>query len=434
MVDNSEVIEKANEALTTSGLGAGELNRKQQTKFTSMVRDRSVLLKAVRFEPVDVPKTEIDKLHIGEPVTELASEDTAQTAMVKPKFTAIPITTKKLRSEWALTHETLSRNLEKQKLADTVMNNMTMAIANDMERLAISGDTAIYGSSTTRLGKLLKSLDGWDVQTEECPFVDVGGASISKKIFALAKRRFPKQFWSPRLRWILSSDIADDYRDLIGDRATRLGDDAIQGENLKPLGIPMLEVPLFPVDKSLTVSGATPGWAYGVEFGPFVVSTGVNDKLKIDVDNAGAITVTLTAGTWEAHEIAYQINSTADMPDIARADNEGRLVLESPTTGSSSEIDIQSVGNNAYATLGLSVGVNAGSDAGINDTVNEGSFILLTDPRNLIVAPLQKTRVYSQYNQRNDRIEYDIYNEIDVAIENKAACVKIKNVRLRDLT
>lgn len=433
MPNNSEVIQKANEALTTAGLGTGELNRKQQNKFTSMVRDRSVLLKNVRFDPVDVPKTEMDKMYIGGPVSESADEDTEQTAGRKPKFTSIPITTKKLRTEWSITHETLSRNLERAKLADTVLESMTLAIANDMERLAISGDTATYATSNTALGRLLKRLDGWDVQTEQCPYVDVGGDSINKRIFALAKRRFPKQFWSSGLRWIISSDLADDYRDLIADRATRLGDDAIQGVNLRPQGLPMLEVPLMPTDKTITVSGATPGWVYGTKFGPFTISTGANDKLKIDVDNAGAVTVTLSAGTYEAHEIAYQINSTASMPDVARTDNEGRLVLESLITGSISEIDIQSVSNDAYATLGLSVGVNAGSDAGTNDTVNEGSFIFLTNPKNLVVAPLNGTRMFKEYNSKRDRLEYDVYNELDVTIQNKAACVKIKNIRLRDL-
>jgi hypothetical protein len=318
------------------------------------------------------------------------------------------------------------------------MDMMAKRWATDAEMLTIQGDVTTYAAATDPVGLLLKRLDGFDLLTEGAHLIDANSASIQKGIFALAKRRMPKAYkGDPGLRWLTSTSIVDDWSDLLAERATGLGDAALQGGGIRPYGVGLEGIPLIPDDKSITVLGATPGWAKGNRYGPFDIFTSgasQNNLIDVDIDNAGTVNVVLTAGTHETVEIARQINAAVGA-DVAFDDGEGRLVIQSTTTGASSEVEILAIGGggDAYTTLGLTVGVNAGSDAGTADTVREGSFVLLTNPKNLIVGILDGTRIYAEFNKDRDRIEVVMYNQIAVAIENIEAVVKVKNVRLRTL-
>jgi hypothetical protein len=427
---NEEVIQKTLE--TSDLINGGQLNPEQQTEFIKLARDNSVMLKMVRVETVDNPKVELDRMHIGEPVTESADENTDGSGETgKPKFDKIAISTKKVRSSWNISTEALQSNITKEQLEQQIMEGMSKRIGTDMELLAIRGDSAITG--TTRLEKLLKRADGWDKKTNGVHIVDVGGSSISKGVFAEMIRAMPEQYLNdPDLRFFVSKVISVDWLDLVADRLTAVGDEALKGRGTSPYGIPLVEVPLIPSTKDVTVVTATSGWAMGVEFGPFVV-TATAKTLKIDVDNAGAVEFSLTPGTLQLVEVCRQINAALGK-SVARDNGYGQLILESPTTGATSEIDLQTPSaNSAMALLGLTVGVNAGVAAGTGDTVAEGSFIWLANPKNFIQAILAGTRVYSKFNQDYDRIEVRVYNQVDMAVENPDAIVKAINIRRRSL-
>jgi hypothetical protein len=161
--------------------------------------------------------------------------------------------------------------------------------------------------------------------------------------------------------------------------------------------------------------------------------TGSNDQTSID-NNAGdgPVVVTFTAGVHETVEIARQINValSGTIADIVASDNgEGELLLVCTSTGATSKVIIAAGGNDANATLGLTAGTTTGSDAGSAGTVLEGSFVLLTNPLNLIFAMLAGTRIFSEFNKDYDRIDTVVYNQVDVNVENVDAIVKAINVR-----
>lgn len=430
---NDEFIEKA---ITTSDLlNGGRLNAEQQARFIVLVKRFSTLLPMTRFVTLSHSTMDVDKLHIGEPVTESADENTDSANQVQAKFNKVPINAKKLRSQWQISTETLQDNIEQNDFEDTLMQAITERIATDLELLAIQGDVATFTAGTDPTSRLLKRLDGWDVQTEETHVIDVQGASIQKGIWSEAKRTLPKQFKNdPGLRWLVSDTIATDWMDTLSDRATGIGDAALQGSGIAPFGIPMVIVNLIPDDQPITVTGASSAQVIGTEFGPYVITAGVNNKLLIDVDNAGAVAITLVAGTREVVVVANEINTqliAGGAAAIATDSGDGLLLLKSPTTGAASEVDIQATANDAYTTLGLTVAVTPGAASG--GSVLEGSFILLTNPRNLIWAILDGTRIFTEFNKNFDRIESVIFNQVDAKIENVDAIVKIKNIRRKTL-
>ncbi len=427
-MDNNAIIEKTLES--SDLLNGGTLNSVQQTKFVELVKDYSKLLGMVRFERMPRPLFDVDKIHLGEPVTESVDENTDTGNLSKTKFNQVQLIAQKLRSAWNVTTETLQGNIEQNNIETTIMNMMMVRISTDLELLAMQGDSSIVG--TDPISRLLARLDGWDIQTDEAHIVDAGGSTISKSLFSQMLRTMPKSFIrDPGLKWLVSDAVWTDWIDLLSDRGTLIGDRALQGEGIAPFGIPMEKIPSIPDDKPVTISAATSAFVVGTEFDPFTFSAS-NNTLNIDVDNAGVVAVVLPTGTLNVSQVANAINAAdPSLAGVARSDREGSLVIESPTLGASSEVDIQA--STSATTLGLTVAVVVGVDAGSGGNVNDGSFILLTNPKNLIWGQLDGTRIFTEFNKNFDRIETIIYNQVDAKLENIDAIVKATNIRKRRL-
>lgn len=106
-------------------------------------------------------------------------------------------------------------------------------------------------------------------------------------------------------------------------------------------------------------------------------------------------------------------------------------MLYTTTTGAAAQIILGA--STFLATAGLTAGTYAGHNAGSAGTVYEGSFVLLTNPMNLIFGMLAGTRIFSEFNKNYDRIETIVYNQVDAKVENIDAIVKGINVRRQAL-
>jgi hypothetical protein len=421
--------------IETSDFGnGGLLNPKRQNQFTKYIREYGKMLPMVRFEQLSQTQTTLDKFYIGEPVSHAVEENTNEAYLAKPATGQIHLQTKKLKSSWNITTETLVDNIEQKGFEQTMMEGMTRRISTDIELLAIQGDEDKYAGATDVFGRLLKRQDGWDKLTDKAHILDVGGATVQKGIFAEMVRAMPQTYLQdPGLRWFVSKSVAIDWMDLLADRLTGVGDSALNGNAVAPYGIPMVEVPLLPDNKPLTINTGKAAKVVGDRADAFEIYTGQNDKLSLKVDAGTVTTVTLPQGTFTVGHIAAFINGTAGLAGVASDDTHGRLVLTSPTTGATSAIVIGAIANDAYETLGLHEGTTSGAAAGGATTVNEGSFIWLANPKNFVAALRGNTRIYTEFNKDYDRLETVLYNEIDFGIENDDAIVKAINLKKRDL-
>lgn len=419
---------------STQLLTGGQLNPTQQNEFFKLIRALPGMFSIARFEKVDQKKHHIDKLHIGEPITHGVEENTNTAYLAKPKTSQIEIFTRKYKSSWNVTTETLIENIEKGSFEQTLMEGMSSRIGTDLEMAAIQGDPDKYAADNSPFGLLLRRDKGWDVLTEGAHIIDCDGVTIEKDIFAEMIRRMPQQYLAdPGLRWITSKTIEIDWTDKIAERNTALGDAAYSGKAPAPYGIPMASIPLVPADKELSLDTGVAAMVVSDRADAFEIKAGVNDKLSINVNATGATTITLTAGVWHAGQIAMMINSALNIPNFAYSDGFGKLVLKSPTTGALSAIVIGVVANDAYDELGLHEGTTTGVAVGNAGEVREGSFIWLANPKNFIYAFLNGTRVYSEFNKDYDRLETVVYNEMDTQVENLDAIVKAVNIRRRQI-
>jgi len=441
MENNSQeaMIEKT--ITTSSLLNGGTLNRDQQNRFVMLVKDYSVMLSQVRFKRMRHNAEDIDRLHIGEPVSESADENTATAATFAPDFSQVPLDAKKLKSQWQITTETLQENIEQNNFEDTIMDGITRRIATDLEDLAFNGDSSL--PATTPFNKLRRTLDGWDKKTEGAHIVDAGGKTIQKGIWSAAQRAMPKSYAADTgLIWMVSRNIWTDWVDMISDRQTPVGDNALStGSGVTPFGIKAQMVPSIRDDLNIEAAGAEKAIVVGDRDGPFVIVTGSNDEFTLTsqkrdgTTTTGAVAITLPAGTFFATEIALEINSqmvTAGNDYLIADENaEGAIRLKTFVAGASSTITLAAGGNDALGTLGLTAAVTAGAVAG-GDTP-QGSYILLCNPKNLVWGQLDSTRMFTEFNKDNDRIESVIYNQLATAVENVNAVVKVKNIRSKDL-
>jgi len=423
--------EEIAKAIDMSDLANGELNTEQQDKFIDMVYDHTRLLKEVRHEEVDNPKGELGKMFIGEPITRDASVDpTAGEA--KPKTTKVTYETKKVMSWYDLPTDVLFRNIAKEAFEDQFMAQVTKRIGNDLELLAIRGDQAAYSGDTTPMGFLLRVLNGWKYQSDSSHIFDAGGASIQKGVFARMSRALPEQYKGDSgLRWIASESIYQDWMDTVADRLTAAGDDALAGKGLAPYGIPFLRVPLIPSNLDVSILAASAGFALGTRQGPFTF-TSADNAIELNIDAAGAIAFTMDIGTFTTSEVAAQINAAMGAY-VAFTSGFGQLLLQSPTTGGASTVEIIAEANDCYDVLGITVGTYTGSAAAAPANVPEGSYMFLANPKNLIHIMLKKTRLFTEFKPRADTLEVTIYNEVDDIMENNDAIVKCINLRLREL-
>ena len=273
-----ELLEKVVSTTQIGAGGGGLLNPQQSNRFLDYLVEQSVLLNDVRVVRMNQPTVEIDKVNVGTRIMRKATEAVDDGTNVDPTFTKISMTTVKLRLDWELSTEGLEDNIEGTSLEDHVASLMARQTANDLEDLALHGDT-------TSSDALLKSLNGYIKRARsDATVVDAAGANLSRSLFDRALRNLPNKYLQRRsqLSWYTSSSLIQDYiwslsigsdtglggtgapspGSNLGDLIVNAGTGAGSGggsavvQGIRPFGITLKEVPLMTETETGTYSGA----------------------------------------------------------------------------------------------------------------------------------------------------------------------------------
>jgi hypothetical protein len=219
---------------------------------------------------------DIDKLSVGKKLMRLATEAVDDGVNAAAAFTKISLTTKKLRLDWEISTEALEDGIEGNNLEDHIAQVMATQAGNDLEDVAINGDTALTGDP------LYKSFDGWRKRALAGAHVVAGGSTaISKAHFNSALKALPRQYKSRRnqLRFYTGSNLVQDYLynlSVVGTNQVAADDITSgilrgnvagpegQGGGVYPFafGIPIFEVPLFKEDLTVPASVGTGDHGY----------------------------------------------------------------------------------------------------------------------------------------------------------------------------
>lgn len=271
----SDILEKVIRTTEVGAGGGGLLNPDQADRFIDYMWDETVLGSQVRKHRMRSNEDEIDFVGVGKRLVRLATEAVDDGVNAGATFTKISITTKKLRMDWELSSESLEDNLEGEDLEDHIARLMAAQAANDIEDVAINGDTAL----TT--DPLLKSFDGWAKRAVAGgTVIDWLGAPMDRGVFHRALKAMPRKYLAQRngLKFFTGSNLIQDYIFSLQNTSA----DYVTPEALAAAGINTTSVPTGP-------AGFTTGNAFGV---PVQEVPLMDVRTGYDLDQAGAGTTT----------------------------------------------------------------------------------------------------------------------------------------------
>ena len=271
-MSNSELLQKV---ITTSTLGAdpgqnGLLNPEQSGRFIDYMWDATVLGSQVRTIRMKSDTVEIDRIGVGERLMRKATEAVDDGVNVGIAFAKVSLSTVKLRLDWELSSESLEDGVEGADLEDHVARLMSAQAAQDLEDVAINGDTRLTGDP------LLSAFDGWKRRAEATGHViDHGGNTIDRSVFNKALKAMPRKYMQRRnqLKFFTGANIIQDYMfslqntsaDFITPEAMAAAgiNSAVRTEGPagfttgNAFGTPVQEVPMLSETQDGTYSGAS---------------------------------------------------------------------------------------------------------------------------------------------------------------------------------
>lgn len=237
----------------------GILNPEQSRQFIEYIWDQQVLAQDGRKVTMRSNTVELEKMNVGERVIRAANQADGTYTNADAAFTKVEITTKKIRLDWEIATEALEDNIEGAGLEDHLVRSMTRAFANDLEDLAINGDSASVSDP------FLKIMDGFhkkEVTGNRATSVTGSGdwsvQDLQDIILAMPRKfrgsRGAMKFYtgSPTLSALLNqlAQTGNFSSERIVERIVDGSVPQVVGAPLqyRVLGLPIVEVPYFPDD------------------------------------------------------------------------------------------------------------------------------------------------------------------------------------------
>jgi len=247
-----------NKVTTSDFSGGGLLNRQQFDEFFQIAQDEAQIMDQVRFERLQGPKQQIDRIGVGERLLREATEATAGN-LNNPNTESIDMDAVKMELPWEVSMETVEDTIEGEGTADILVEKFARQFGVDSEDLAFNGDT-------TSGDAFLSINDGWIRDAEQqgpAANVDHANATIDKSIFNnlmtsldAKYRRNPED-----LVFITSLNQKQNYKDYLTDRSTAAGDAMLMtGEEPTPYGRPIVTPVGFPDDRIMLTTPMNLVW------------------------------------------------------------------------------------------------------------------------------------------------------------------------------
>lgn len=256
--------------------GGGLLEPEKADRFIDYMWDATVLGGQVRTIRMRGDEQEIDRIGVGERLMRAATEAVDDGINVGVAFSRVSLSTRKLRLDWELSTESLEDNVEGEALEDHIARLMSAQAGQDLEDLAINGDTRMSRDP------LLKVLNGWRrIARHSGHVIDANDYAedgerpvVNRTIFNAALKAMPRKYMQRRngLKFFTGANLMQDYLysltsdPLLGDTAgvqiINNGGNLANGDagwtvNVASFGIPVQEVPLLSETQDGDYAGAT---------------------------------------------------------------------------------------------------------------------------------------------------------------------------------
>jgi hypothetical protein len=306
--------------ITTSDLGSGgKLNPVQSNKFIDYVVDETSLVQACRVVRFRNEEMDIDKIAVNQRVAMPAAEARDPGLRRSVSTSKVTLHPKEVMIPFELSTNFLEHNIEGMSVEERIVRMMARQGANDVEELGILGnelgparlesDLIENGSDSLYVKDSFLALgDGFLKQAEDGHVFDAGGAAVSANIFSSLFQELPTKFRRNRsnLRYLVPSDIEQQYRERLSSRATAMGDMTLTSTGqLVVFGTPVVPVNLLPRNPRLVEHVTFTGSGSTVSLGVTDIQSGsavVTATSLSSVPNAGYTvttdyTIDYSAGT-----------------------------------------------------------------------------------------------------------------------------------------
>jgi len=276
-MNNKTILKELNNAInnitnknviTPDELGASALlNPGQFDEFVREIQDATVILDEARYQEMDREKLEIDRIAFKDRVlrggganTELDESDYAETDTSENVLSA-----EELLAIVSLKDHTIRRNIERGNLENTLIELLGEAAGRDLEEYGIFADEDItvgsgggeYPATYINLTDAWVSTAGNKIydDTTELNDEDVADAwddtadNWPENLFESLISGTPKKYLTDRGDWrfYVPWRVENDYRDLLKDRGTQLGDTnqteypPVMYKGIQVVYVPMIE-------------------------------------------------------------------------------------------------------------------------------------------------------------------------------------------------
>jgi HK97 family phage major capsid protein len=250
---SQELLKKADMVLADLSSNGGRLNPEQSDRFLKVLIESPTILRDARTVPMNSPEMKINKIGFGSRILRPATENTAlsQGDRSKPETFQINLQTKEVIAEVRIPYSVLEDNIEKESLENTILQLIAERAAEDLEELFLLGDTGDSDPYLAMMNGFLKRLTSntVDAAATANPPGKNSAQTYSNAIKALAPR-FRRNL--NLLKFYVAPDVQQDYRQVVANRQTVLGDAVLAGKwNPTVHGVELDMASLMPSDTGI---------------------------------------------------------------------------------------------------------------------------------------------------------------------------------------
>lgn len=260
-----EILEKA--TITTAAFATnGLLLPEQSNKFIDYVIDESSMKNIVRNVRVSATQRIIDKINVGNRVA-VPKEEAVDPGVRRGVSTSgVTLQPREIMVPFEVSDILKETNIERDGIEDTLIRMMANRLANNVEQLGWDGcalgpavlEGDIYeGGSTTLycVDSFLGLYNGWLRAAQGGHVVDALGANISANLLSRALNAMPNKFRKNKaqMKFMLSPDHEQAYRETVSSRQTQSGDNALAATgNIPAFGVELIPVSLLDPNPQFT--------------------------------------------------------------------------------------------------------------------------------------------------------------------------------------
>lgn len=277
------------------GSKGGFLSPQQVMTFLRQAIEGTAILSLARKEYSINPKFEVPRIAMNSRILQpgVQGERVADAKRKKPTTGLMTLSTVLFKGEIPVADEVFEDQVERDRLADTLMVMIAEAVGRDIEEIIIKSDTArdpAGADSGNPDSAIFDQLDGI-IKRAQASFpaaqkVNATGITTPEDLFSKAIEALPHRYRRDygSLRFFVPVPTKDAYHKALAARGTVLGDTMLTstgGVTLNYRGIPIVEVPLL--SGTDTINGSAIDYTkFGFLTDPMNIVVGFQRRIRME--------------------------------------------------------------------------------------------------------------------------------------------------------